>query len=214
MKLAGLAQIAFIAVASLGAYSFVRAARHDHRLTSCTALCELAPAYAGRNRSAPDFELPDMTGRAVRLSSFRGKPVVLNFWSVTCKACKEELPSLAELAELGARRGVAVLTVCADDGPAAIEATLREVFGSRPPPLPVLFDPDLEVIGDKYGTTLYPETWLIDADGIIRARFDGKRDWSSGLVLDVVERLATAPGCPVEFARGRPVGPFAGLCPE
>ncbi|WP_437967048.1 hypothetical protein WMF04_47140 [Sorangium sp. So ce260] len=42
------------------------------------------------------------------------------------------------------------------------------------PPFPVLFDPDARVVLDEYGTQLSPETWILDPDGILRARFDGE----------------------------------------
>jgi cytochrome oxidase Cu insertion factor (SCO1/SenC/PrrC family) len=77
------AKLAFAALASLSAYGFVHAARKDERRSSCSALCALQPAYAGRSLRAPEFELPDLEGRPVRLSSFRGKTVVLNFNEVT-----------------------------------------------------------------------------------------------------------------------------------
>ena len=99
MKPAQIAQIGFILVASIFVYSFVRAAQIDHRLTSCQALCHLRPTYAGMDRKVPDFELPDMDGKMVRFSSFLGKkPVLLNFWTKTCKPCLEEMPALAEFA--------------------------------------------------------------------------------------------------------------------
>lgn len=54
------------------------------------------------------------------------------------------------------------------------------------PVLKVLFDPDKRVVRDKYGTLLYPETWIIDARGVIRLRVDGARDWSDPLSLEVI----------------------------
>jgi peroxiredoxin len=212
MRPGQIAQLLFVVVASLGAYSFVRAARNDQRVTGCAALCELAPAYAGHNRLAPDFELPDMTGQPVRFSSWWGQPIVLNFWTQFCEPCKKELPSLAEMAVLGRQRGFVVITISADEGPEEVRGMLHSLLGVEDPPFPVLFDPELEVIQDKFGTTKYPETWLIDRARIIRARFDGERDWSAPLALDVLDMIRRPWGCPVEFSRARPIGRFASLC--
>jgi len=213
MRWGPMAQIAFIVAASVGAYSFVRAAQADHRRAVCASLCLLRPAYAGANRSVPDFELLDLTGRSVKMSSFIGEgPVVLNFWTQSCKPCMRELPSLAELARLTAADGVRVVTVCTDEGPEAVADELAKALGGREPPFAVLFDPDYEVVTDLFGTTLYPETWLIDDQGIIRARVDGARDWSSSVALEVIETIDRPLGCPVEFAGGLPTGPHAGLC--
>lgn len=212
MKAAQLAQLLFVIVASVAAYSFVRAARHDEQLTSCSALCELGPAYAGRNRLAPDFELTDMSGTPVRFSSWWGRTIVLNFWTQSCEPCKKELPSLAELASMASEHGVVVVTVSADEGPEAVRQMLRQTIGTPEPPFAVLFDPELEVIQDKFGTTKYPETWIIDEDRVIRARFDGDRNWSSSLALEVIDNTQRPLSCPVAFQRGRPVGPHAAVC--
>jgi peroxiredoxin len=208
-----LAQMAFIGVAALAVYGFVQAAQSDQRRSACSALCALAPNYAGRNRTAPDFELPDMDGKLVKLSSFRGKTVILHFWTIGCEPCKEELPTLADLqASLAKRNDIVLLTVSADEGPEAIRDFLKVQFDGNDHPMPILFDPDLDVIKDKYGTELFPETWIIDPRGVIRARFDGKRDWSNALGIEVAEMTKSRGGCLTDFAERRPKGPFAGLC--
>ncbi len=208
------AQLLFIAAAAIGVYSFVSAAQRDARRTSCTALCKLGPAYAGTNRTAPDFELPDMNGKRVRLSSFRGKVVYLNFWTKTCNPCLEEMASIAELAKIAqGRRDMVVLTVSTDEGPDAVRDTLKVALGGDPP-FPVLFDPDAEVVSGRYGTHLFPETWVIDPEGVIRARFDGGRDWSTALALEIGEMTRRPGSCPVEFLKSQPRGPFAGLCDD
>jgi peroxiredoxin len=205
------AQVAFIAVAAAGVYAFVGAAQRDMRRTGCTALCRLGPAYAGSDRRAPDFELPDMTGQRVRLSSFRGKVVVLNFWTKTCGPCLEEMPSIAELAKIADQRhDFVVITVSTDDGPDAVRDTLKVTLKDDQIPR-VLFDPEAEVVNGRYGTRLFPETWIIDPDGVIRARFDGAKQWSTPLAVEVVEKLGRG-ACPMEFYKSAPRGSFAGLC--
>ena len=210
-----LAQVGFIAVAALGVYAFVGAAQHDMRRASCSALCRLQPAYAGADRRAPDFELPDMEGHPVRLSSYRGKVVVLNFWTKTCGPCLDEMPSVAELATISHNRSdFVVLTVTTDDGPDAVRDTLKVTLKGGDVPFPVLFDPEMSVVGARYGTHLFPETWIIDPEGVIRARFDGSKDWSTPLAVEVVEKLGRPGACPVEFFKSAPHGQFAGLCED
>lgn len=214
VKWTTIAQILFILVAAVAVYGFVHAAQNDQRSTGCKAMCALRPAYAGRNRLAPDFELPDMNGKPVRLSSFRGKTVFLNFWTKTCRPCLEEMPALAELGRISqSRKDFVVLTVSTDEGPDDVRDALKVALNGDPP-FPVLFDPESKVVLDKYGTQLFPETWVIDPNGIIRARFDGARDWSNSLAIDVGEMVSRWGGCPVEIFKGQPRGGFAGLCTD
>jgi len=218
------AQLGFIGVAALAVFGFVQAAQSDQRRSSCTALCALAPSYGARNRIAPDFELPDMNGKKVRLSDFRGKTVILNFWTKTCGPCKEEIPALAELAtNLHKHSNIVLLTVSTDEGPESVRDMLKVLLDTQgttdsgrdsgEPPFPILFDPELEVVRGKYGTTLFPETWIIDPKGIIRARFDRALDWAGALAIDVAEMAnSPGPGCLVQFEQGRAIGPNASLC--
>jgi peroxiredoxin len=213
-SLAALAQVGFIGVAALGVYAFVGAAQRDMKRTNCTALCKFQPAYAGSNRRAPDFDLPDMNGQHVKLSSFKGKVVVLNFWTKTCGPCLEEMPSLAELAKIAeTRKDFVVLTVSTDEGADAVRDTLRVTLNG-PTPFPVLFDPEMSVVNSQFGTRLFPETWIIDRDGIVRARFDGAKDWASPLAIEVIGKIAGAGTCQVEFFKNAPRGPYAGLCDD
>jgi peroxiredoxin len=140
--------------------------------------------YLGNELSAPDFTLRDAKGRAWRLRDQRGKKlVVMNFWTITCQPCIEEMPSYLELARrVAGRDDIAVVSITTDKDPSDVRAVV-------PPngPLTVLFDPDKKIVRDKYGTRLFPETWLVDARGVIRLRVDGPRDWSSALAWDVIE---------------------------
>jgi thiol-disulfide isomerase/thioredoxin len=97
VKSAQIAQLVFIVLAAIGVYSFVAAARDGETRRVCTPLCAMRPNYANVNRLAPDFELGNLKGQRVRLSSYRGRVVILNFWTKTCKPCLEEMPSLSDL---------------------------------------------------------------------------------------------------------------------
>ena len=212
MKTATLAQISFIGLAAVAVYSFVGAVRNDERRTSCSSLCAIHPSYAGRNRRAPDFELSDLDGKPVKLSQFRGKTVFLNFWTKTCRPCLEEMPSVAELAKIGKGRGdFVVVTVSTDESAQDARDTLNTVLNGDVP-FVALVDPDAKIVHDTYGTRLFPETWVIDPTGIIRARYDGGRNWADALAVDFATMVARPGGCPVEFYKGAPKGEFAGIC--
>ena len=103
----------------------------------------LAPAgLCGCESQDPVFALKNMTGATVNIESYRGKVVILNFWTKTCGPCLEEMPELADLARiLKDRSDVAVVTVSTDDGPDDVRDTLKTVLRGDPP-FEVLFDPD------------------------------------------------------------------------
>jgi hypothetical protein len=90
---------------------------------------------------------------------------------------------------------------------------LHSVLGGDPP-FEVLMDPDSKVVLDKYGTQLYPETWFIDADGIIRARIDGQRDWATALTVDMAKSFLGPLACDVSFKKGAIAGSHAALCDD
>jgi len=141
--------------------------------------------YFGDDKLAPDFTLKDKNGKPWRLKEQRGKTVVMNFWTMTCKPCLEEMPSLEQLALVAKERGdLEVVAISTDKG-------WHEVQGLFKPDskLKVLFDPDKSVVRGKFGTRLYPETWVIDPDGVIRVRIDGGRDWSAPIAVEMIEAI-------------------------
>lgn len=215
MKPAQLAQLVVVFIAAIGVYSFARTARDGEARRVCTSLCALGPTYAGRNRLAPDFELPSITGEKVRLSSFRGKVVILNFWTKTCRPCLEEMPSLAELGQMvKTHKDVVLVTISTDDSVEDVKGTLQSVLGNDKPPFVVLIDEDAKVVSDLFGTKLYPETWFIDKKGVIRARIDGARNWDGSIPIGFAESLKDPYACEIGFQRGRPTGEQAALCTE
>ncbi len=211
----GLGQVVVAVLAGFATFGFVATAQDGEKRRSCTALCALRPDYSARNRLAPDFELPDLDGRKVKLSSFRGKTVILNFWTKTCRPCLEEMPSLASLAK-GMRpyKDLAFVTITTDESAADARDTLKSVLGGNEIPFIVLVDSESSVVRDKFGTKLFPETWFIDPKGVIRVRFDGPRDWAGPLPLDLAKSLGGPIPCDVQYAAGQARGAHANLCGE
>lgn len=206
--------VGFVLLAGLMVYSFVASAREGELRRRCSPTCLLRPDYAGADRKAPSFSLPNLNGTPVSLDAFRGKVVVLNFWTKTCGPCLEEMPEIVELTHiLKDRKDVVVLTVSTDDGPADVKPTLKSVLREEPP-FEVLFDPDSKIVAGKFGTRLYPETWIIDQRGVIRARFDGARAWSNPAVVELVDQIRAGGYCPIDIHEGHPSGEGARICNE
>ncbi len=216
-------QVAFIAVSAVTVFGFVQAAQNDHMRSLCSATCSFGPTYAGRNLTVPDFTLPDLEGKPVSIADFRGKTVVLNFWASWCEPCREEMASIARLGlALEKRSDVVLLTISVDEDFTQARDTLSALFLADEElkkkvapgtfPFKVLLDPELAVVNGLFGTSKYPETWVIDEKGFIRARFDGTRDWSSGRAWGVIDSVQRGPGCLADFDKAKPTGRFGWLC--
>jgi thiol-disulfide isomerase/thioredoxin len=163
--------------------------------------------------------LKNLEGRPVSLADYRGKTVILNFWSKSCPPCLEEMPSLAALGQsLAHRTDIVLVTVTTDESAADARATLQSILGDAmvggKPPFEVLVDAEADVVTGKFGTKLFPETWIIDPQGVITARVDGARDWADPVVLSYAESLGAPIACGLSFERGRPKGEFSGICAE
>ena len=136
-----------------------------------------------RTRRAPDFTLSTQTGAEWSMSAHRGRVLVINFWSVTCPPCVAEMPSLETLARiLGDRDDVELVTIATDREWSQVRTVV-----DPDSPLTVLLDPDRNVANNVFGTQQFPETWIIDPDGIVRLRIDGQRDWSNALAIEIIE---------------------------
>jgi len=209
-----LAQLAFVVVAALFVYGFVAVTKEGETRRVCSAPCFLHPDYMAADRRAPDFSLKDLRGNTVTLSSLQGKVVVLNFLTKTCGPCLEEMPDLAELTKiLRDRPDVAVVTVSVDDSADDIKPTLQTVLRAEPP-FTVLIDPGSETVKGKFGTRLFPETWFLDKRGVIRARFDGAREWTNPLVVNFIDSLRGGDYCAVKIDEQSLRGKAAKLCDE
>ncbi len=135
-------------------------------------------------KAAPEFELPvlDGGGQTVRLSSLRGKPVVVNFWATWCATCETEHPILLSLARTYEGR-VQFLGIAYLDTEPKLRAWLLRNGGSA---FPALIDVG-SAAAVAYGVGRLPESYLIDGGGVIRQKYFGAVD--AGKVIDDLEAL-------------------------
>lgn len=139
------------------------------------------PPHVGS--TAKEFTVQD-SDRKVSLDQFRGQVLVLNFWATWCPPCVEELPSLMNLQDRMRGRGVTVLGVSIDVDEDAYHRFLK-VHSIN---FLTIRDPQQKV-ASTYGTTGWPETYIIDRKGVLRRKFVGPVDWNSPEVIDFLNRL-------------------------
>jgi len=118
---------------------------------------------------APDFELTSLDGKRVKLSDFRGKAVLLNFWATWCSPCKVEMPWFVDLQKKYGSDGFVVLGIAMDDSEPSKIAEFASEMGVN---YPVLLGTDK--VSDDYGNVQFlPTTFYIDRDGRIVGKGTG-----------------------------------------
>lgn len=123
-----------------------------------------------RGKQAPDFTLKDLDGKQVKLSDFRGKAVLLNFWATWCGPCKVEMPWFVELQKQYGPKGLEIVGVALDDSSRDDIQKFARDMGVNYTILQGQDD-----VGDAYGAVGLPTTYYIDRTGTII-------DSASGLV--------------------------------
>jgi cytochrome c biogenesis protein CcmG/thiol:disulfide interchange protein DsbE len=139
------------------------------------------PPHVGK--VAPDFSVQD-SDHKVSLSDFRGKIVVLNFWATFCPPCVDEMPSLVQMDQRLKDKGIAVLGVSIDVDADAYHRFLKDYKVG----FVTVRDPE-QKSATLYGTHGWPETYIIDRNGIVRRKFIGPVDWSQPEIVEFLTRL-------------------------
>lgn len=145
------------------------------------ALPEAASSVREGDQAVP-FSLPDVHGQMQALPA--GEVILLNFWATWCPPCRKEIPSMISLYNKLAARGLKVVAVSVDRDRSDLEGFVREYKM----PFAVLHDAENQV-ARKYGVFRYPETFLIDRQGLVRHHMVGAVDWMAPSMLRTVEGM-------------------------
>ena len=133
----------------------------------------------------PAFEAVATDGDVWNNASLRGRVAVLDFWAAWCEPCIEAIPELRDLNAVFEGRPFVMLGLNRDPE----ETTLLETVSAHGVDWPQIWDPRGALTGDRFGVRSFPSHVVVDAEGVVRAQFDG---WTPGLAArlrEVVERL-------------------------
>lgn len=148
-------------------------------MTACTSGSR--PQHVGS--PAKDFTVAD-SDKSVALNQFRGQVLVLNFWATWCPPCNQELPSLIDMQDRLRSRGVVVLGVSIDvDGDA-----YHRFLKAKNVNFLTVRDPGQRVAA-MYGTSVWPESYIIDRQGVMRRKVIGPFNWDSPEMMQFLSKL-------------------------
>lgn len=159
--------VAVAAVAAL-VYAFIPSLPSPAAKTAGSSGGAVCPANA--KKANLDFTVKDMNGATVKLSSFKGKVILLDFWATWCPPCKAEIPGFVELQDAYREKGLQVLGVSVDDTPDKLKPFATEFKMNYP----VLVGLERDDLQDAYGPMWgIPTTYLIARDGRICRKNSG-----------------------------------------
>ena len=154
---------------------------------------ELSPLGVGVR--APNFSAATLVAspREKSLTDYRGNVVMINIWATWCKPCIVEMPSIEQLHQSYAPRGLKIIAVSVDDP--GTDEQIRQFVKRLGLTFEILHDQGGQAghVSRLYNADRYPETVIIGRDGIIRKKFSGATDRNSPVNRALIERLLEEP---------------------
>jgi len=136
--------------------------------------CGPGPKVAEVGQPAPDFTLLDRKGKTWTLSELKGQVVFVNFWATWCPPCREEMPSMQRLYTMLPQDKFKMLAVLNNDDPGLADSFAGKLGLTMP-----ILDDQKNQVGQKYGLTGVPETFIVDKQGVLREKFIGPAQWDA-----------------------------------
>ena len=150
------------AVFTIGIVALTTPGPHAQAVAPSDCVRSSGPANLG-------FTLKDLDGKEVRLSTYLGHVLVVNFWATWCEPCKLEIPGFIDLYNRYRDRGLAVVGIAMDEPVATVTPYTREMKMNYP----VLVSQGREDLEEAFGLTGLPTTFIINRDGTVCRRYHG-----------------------------------------
>jgi cytochrome c biogenesis protein CcmG, thiol:disulfide interchange protein DsbE len=164
-----LAGVVTVATVALVAGGLVAVLGDDSESGGATRTGSVAGPGGEVGSAAPDFQLPALDGSGdVRLSEFRGRPVIVNFWASWCNPCRQEFPLLKEALREHSASRLAVVGVTYQDIPSDSRNFVKKQASTWPQGVD-----DGSAVAKAFGVRAIPQSFFVRADGTIVARIFG-----------------------------------------
>jgi len=123
---------------------------------------------------APDFQLQNLSGESVKLSDYKGKKVILNFWASWCPPCKAEMPHMEQFYKEHKNSDISLVSVNLTNAEKSM-SSVKQFMNDYKLTFPILLDKD-GMIGNEYQAITIPTSYIIDSTGVIQKRIVGPMD--------------------------------------
>jgi len=137
-----------------------------------------------RGSIAPTFTLESLDGTKVSLADLRGHVVLVNFWATWCEPCQREMPAMERLYQAKHGEGFELLALSVGEAHEPVRA-FRERLGLT---FPILLDSE-KATSAAYQTYRFPESYLVDREGVVVERYVGPRQWDHEAYRERIGRL-------------------------
>ncbi|UCF90067.1 MAG: TlpA family protein disulfide reductase [Desulfobacterales bacterium] len=141
---------------------------------------------------APDFTFPELSGKMISLSDYKGQVVLVNIWATWCPPCVAEMPSMERLYQELQNEKFAILAVSIDAKGSQIVAPFMKKYKLT---FPALIDAEGKM-KTTYKATGVPESFIIDQNGILIKKIIGPRDWAAPEIFRFFRDLIQRPPPP------------------
>lgn len=138
---------------------------------------------AAVGKPAPNLDTVDMKGDVWSLSKQKGQVVFVNFWATWCAPCREEMPSMQRLYAKMPKDKFKMVALYNRDKPELVKNFVTKLGITIP-----ILDDEQNILGERYGLTGLPETFIVDKKGVIREKFIGPKEWDSPKIFDLLTK--------------------------
>ena len=146
---------------------------------------------------APEFAIKDETGKELKLSDYRGNVVFLNFWYTTCPPCVREMPDMELVTRVFKDRKFKMVPISTDTN---FDDVKKFYETHKLTSMPMYLDPGKN-IANRYNVYKFPETYIIDGNGIVLKHYIGEKAWSNSTYMSLIEEFVKKQEAPASASQ-------------